>query len=347
MASLFIVSLIVLFLIWLLIKRLVLERISRHMEHINSIQRSGNLSERVPVEGEDEIASLARQFNAMMENLKEARQELLEQSYKLGRAEMAAGTLHNIRNAFNPLLNRVVRVAQRVDESPAINLHSAIAELLDGKADEERAAKLQQYATMAASELAEMHGQLHAEMTTVKQQIGDIEQMLTRQNVVGDAKPPIESVAVEEVISSALELLPVRLSERVKVVVDGNLADTAPVAAYKTNLVQVMQNLLINAAESIHSCDSPDSEIRINAERTVEEGQDLVHIVVTDKGVGLDEDATTAIFQRDYSTKPDGKGGLGLHWCANTVASMDGRMYAESEGAGTGATIHLLIPAAA
>jgi C4-dicarboxylate-specific signal transduction histidine kinase len=38
--------------------------------------------------------------------------------------------------------------------------------------------------------------------------------------------------------------------------------------------------------------------------------------------------------------------GLGLHWCANSLAGMGGRIVAESAGAGRGAQFHVLLPAA-
>jgi signal transduction histidine kinase len=35
-----------------------------------------------------------------------------------------------------------------------------------------------------------------------------------------------------------------------------------------------------------------------------------------------------------------------LHWCANAVAGMGGRISAESDGAGKGAKFHVLLPIA-
>ena len=36
----------------------------------------------------------------------------------------------------------------------------------------------------------------------------------------------------------------------------------------------------------------------------------------------------------------------GMHWCANAVAGMGGRISAESDGQGQGAEFHVLLPAA-
>jgi sensor histidine kinase regulating citrate/malate metabolism len=36
--------------------------------------------------------------------------------------------------------------------------------------------------------------------------------------------------------------------------------------------------------------------------------------------------------------------GIGLHWCANSIGALGGRIWATSEGTGRGASMHLMIP---
>ena len=66
---------------------------------------------------------------------------------------------------------------------------------------------------------------------------------------------------------------------------------------------------------------------------------------ISDNGIGIEESSLDLIFQREYSSKEDGKGGMGLHWCANAIRNMDGKIYAETGGLGQGAVIHLILPA--
>ena len=61
---------------------------------------------------------------------------------------------------------------------------------------------------------------------------------------------------------------------------------------------------------------------------------------------GIAPEAMASLFQRGFSTKQEKKGGIGLHWCANSVIAMNGKIHATSDGAGQGATFHLLLPAA-
>jgi sensor histidine kinase regulating citrate/malate metabolism len=72
----------------------------------------------------------------------------------------------------------------------------------------------------------------------------------------------------------------------------------------------------------------------------------MVRMTVSDDGAGIDKANLTNVFERGFSTKRDKTGGLGLHWSANSVAAMAGRMYAESDGPGKGARIHVLLPTA-
>jgi signal transduction histidine kinase len=72
----------------------------------------------------------------------------------------------------------------------------------------------------------------------------------------------------------------------------------------------------------------------------------MVRLIVSDTGCGFDENFGKKIFQRGFSSKQDHLSGLGLHWCANAVVGMGGRILAESRGPGQGAEFHVLLPAA-
>ena len=62
-------------------------------------------------------------------------------------------------------------------------------------------------------------------------------------------------------------------------------------------------------------------------------------------GTGIAMEQMPHLFERGFSTKTRGSG-IGLHWCANTVSAMGGRIYATSPGIGQGACLHLLLPLA-
>ena len=59
---------------------------------------------------------------------------------------------------------------------------------------------------------------------------------------------------------------------------------------------------------------------------------------------GIEQDNLERIFERSFSTKQADHSGVGLHWCANTLIAANGRIYAESQGSGQGACLHVMIP---
>jgi sensor histidine kinase regulating citrate/malate metabolism len=51
------------------------------------------------------------------------------------------------------------------------------------------------------------------------------------------------------------------------------------------------------------------------------------------------------MFEKGFSTKSrETNYGIGLHWCANAIAALGGRIWAASDGPGLGASMHLLLP---
>ncbi len=110
--------------------------------------------------------------------------------------------------------------------------------------------------------------------------------------------------------------------------------------------MQVLGRLVLNASDSIERSDARTGEIELSAAPEEGEAEEMVRITVRDTGCGFEEGVPKKLFQRGYTSKAGDPSGLGLHWCANAVASMGGRMLAESTGSGAGAQFHVIMPAA-
>ena len=79
------------------------------------------------------------------------------------------------------------------------------------------------------------------------------------------------------------------------------------------------------------------------AEIVREDEREQLHLRCKDNGVGIARDDLERVFDKGYSTKSkDTNYGIGLHWCANAIAALGGRIWAASEGPGLGASMHLL-----
>jgi two-component system NtrC family sensor kinase len=70
-----------------------------------------------------------------------------------------------------------------------------------------------------------------------------------------------------------------------------------------------------------------------------------LHLHCKDDGVGIAAANLQRVFDKDFSTKPrDTNYGIGLHWCANAIGALGGRIWAVSDGPGLGASMHLMLP---
>lgn len=118
--------------------------------------------------------------------------------------------------------------------------------------------------------------------------------------------------------------------------------DLPAIRAVADHLVQVLMNLLINAADAID--DRLDSQPRIEVS-THADGH-WVRLAVTDNGVGILPENIDKVFVEHFTTKPPGLGsGLGLSLCRSLIKAAGGDIEIESvHGVGTVVTIVLPVP---
>jgi PAS domain S-box-containing protein len=123
------------------------------------------------------------------------------------------------------------------------------------------------------------------------------------------------------------------------------------VAANRTQLVQVLTNLLVNAAQAMKGTGTvgvsagafePSNEA---AERlSIAPGRRYLTIAVADNGSGMDKATMSRIFEPFFTTKPVGQGtGLGLSVVHGIVRSWHGAIAVDS-APGQGATFTLYLP---
>jgi signal transduction histidine kinase len=180
----------------------------------------------------------------------------------------------------------------------------------------------------------------------VLSQARQVEAILSDQEKFTNIAPVAENLLVDEVIEEAAHVIPKESSAEIDFDVGGDLAKFR-VRAHRIGLLQVLGNLILNAHESIERTNASNGRISLSASDTVVDDQKMVQLTVRDTGCGFEEDVRNRIFQRGFTSKSKGRTtGLGLHWCANAVASMGGRIFADSQGEGMGAEFHVLLPAA-
>jgi CheY-like chemotaxis protein/anti-sigma regulatory factor (Ser/Thr protein kinase) len=146
---------------------------------------------------------------------------------------------------------------------------------------------------------------------------------------------------VAKVVSSALNIVQNEVRHRAAVV--RRLADGLFVLAREGQLVQVLVNLLVNAAQAIPGFDPSAHRIVVSSEIT---RNGRVEITVSDSGLGIPEQALPHVFDAFASGKRRGEGsGLGLTITKRIVESLNGSIRIESK-VGKGTTVSVELPSA-
>ncbi|WP_373500624.1 CHASE4 domain-containing protein [Desulfococcus sp.] len=338
---------VVLLVLLILLRRTVFDPVSRLTRHAIAVGAEGDLSVRLAMDRTDEIGTLAQEFDRMVGRLAETRQRLLDQSYRSGVAEMASGALHNIGNAITPLGVKLIALKQELAQAPAAEMAIAADELSDPATPADRRADLAQFVELAGTELAAVVRRASGELDAIRGQMDHVQMILADQQRFSRAERVLEPIAPLRFVDEAVQLLPENLRQFVRVEVDPGLEDAGRVRAARVALQQVVGNLLINAAESVRDSGRKEDSgrIRIHAACPDADSEAFVHLCFEDNGTGISAEHLPHLFARGFSTKNRGSG-MGLHWSANTVSAMGGRLYAESAGIGQGACFHLLLPLA-
>jgi signal transduction histidine kinase/ActR/RegA family two-component response regulator len=160
---------------------------------------------------------------------------------------------------------------------------------------------------------------------------------LSRMESEEDLKP----VDARNAVDAALKLGFDDVRHRARV--QRHFSEVPRVFGNETRLVQVMLNLVTNAAQSIAPGSPDDNQITVEVKLAETEGE--VEIIVTDTGIGISEDHLPKVFEPFFTTKPAGEGtGLGLSICHRLIHAMGGRIQVTSEeGRGSRFSVFLAI----
>jgi two-component system NtrC family sensor kinase len=332
--------------IWFLLRSAILRPLEKLTRHLNKIRKSGDLEANFDTARNDEIGALSDQFDKLTSEVHEARKALLDQSFKAGKADTAAEVLHNIRNAMTPLINGIERLTRSCAVGDTLRIAEVTKELADPNCPPERAGKLLQYVDASFQRMAEVRVSAAEDLKLVSSQARQVEAIVSDQEKFANVAPVAEDIPVDEVLSEAAHVIPKDDERAVEIDIAGDL-DGFSVHAHRVGLLQVMGNLILNAYESIQRDKKNPGEISLSASADVLENKPMIRVTIRDNGNGFCSKVGPRIFERGFTSKPGGKSnGLGLHWCANAVTSMGGRIFAESAGQGEGAEFHVLLPAA-
>lgn len=149
-------------------------------------------------------------------------------------------------------------------------------------------------------------------------------------------------VDVRAVVESALSMCAHELRNRTAIRVE--ISDVPLALADESRLVQVLVNLIMNAAQAFDSADPERNQVTVTASCQID---GRIQIAVSDNGPGIPAELQRRIFDPFFSTKPASHGtGLGLSVSRNIMETLGGDLVHKSEPGG-GAEFRVLVPAAA
>lgn len=154
-----------------------------------------------------------------------------------------------------------------------------------------------------------------------------------------DERPVPARMDVRRVVEAALRIAAPQVQSRAKLVVD--LHDVPPVIGVERRLMQVVVNLVVNAAQALPVGRISENQVCVST-RVAEDGAAV--IAVRDSGEGVPAKMKRQIFEPLFTTKPDGTG-LGLSISQYIVASLGGSISVD-DAAPHGAIFSVHLPAA-
>jgi PAS domain S-box-containing protein len=163
---------------------------------------------------------------------------------------------------------------------------------------------------------------------------------LLKLSKVGRTVDTAEDVDVGEVTANVLELIYSSYAQKqVQIIVADNLPT---VRVNRTRMVEVVQNLLVNAMKFLGEQSLPQIEIGFGG---MDETTHHPIIFVRDNGIGIEPRYHSQIFGLFNRLNPEMDGtGVGLTLVKRIVEMYGGRIWVQSEGAKRGTTFYFTLP---
>lgn len=262
-----------------------------------------------------------------------------------GMAEVATGVLHNVGNALCSVRTSSAVIAGRAKAS-AVGKLGRLCGLLDEQQDlgaffsSNKGRATVDFLRGLRDSLGDDREAVLGELQSLLDAVDHITSVVSSQNQLARASAQLETLQAPQLVASS-EALVRSTYEELGVQLETRGAAGVTVVVDRHRIVQVVTNLLRNAAQAVRDAGIGDG--RVVLQQAVE-GEDWV-VTVTDNGVGFSAEVGSRIFQHGFTTKDDGNG-FGLHDSANICRSLGGTLSARSDGPGCGASFEMRLPAA-
>ena len=283
---------------------------------------SGDISQKVNIQSDDEIGRLASTFNTMTDELTIARQRmeewtqtLEEEVYKQTRVIKQTQDKLIQAEKMAPLGRVTADIAHEI-RNPLTALGGFGRRLLKSATSKNQ----KKYAEVIVSE-----------SDRLEQVLKDV--LIYSKNVRTD----FEKDSVNGIIAKSIDLYQ-NICEEQTIAVKAQYNTDLPVLLQKDQVQQAANNLITNAIDAM----SDGGTLTISTELEKANHIEYVAVNVQDTGKGIPADKLPLVFEPFFTTKRIGQGtGLGLSICKKIVEEHGGFIKAKN---GTGLTISMFFP---
>jgi signal transduction histidine kinase len=295
--------------------------------------------------------SLEQRVQGRTRELEQAQAELVTSARNAGRAEIANNVLHNVGNVLNSINVSASTVRRTIANSKLAGLSRAVTLINEHEHDLARFFETDSRGKALVTYLNEVVRALEAEQ---QEALGDLDRLTssvdhityvvaTQQSHAGPSSV-LETARPEEMVEEALRLSADRIL-RCAVTVVRRYGDVPATALDKQRLLQILVNLIGNAAQAMELVTGPERQLTVATALVpnINGNGARLRISVQDQGEGIAPENLKQIFAHGFTTRKHGHG-FGLHSSALAAMEMGGKLTVQSDGLGCGAVFTLELP---
>lgn len=298
--------------------------------------------------GNDSIEACFADVTAMVEAEVRLRESLLAQALQDGKIEIVTNVLHDIGNAVTGLGTRAARVMAE-SNWPELDRFRQLQQFLDQNRESletalgpAKGAALIEFGQALFDALTKRQAGGRESATFFTNTVRHVQEILNLQRSVvsGGSGSKTSSLAVRDLIENALAIQHGGLEKRgIKTIVD-TPAGLPALKADRTRILQVLINLIKNAAEAFDDC-PPANDRKLQISTSVRDN--VLEITFEDNASGFPPGDSETFFRRGESGKIQGSG-FGLPHARSIIESHCGSLTLDSPGVGQGARATLRLP---
>ena len=277
----------------------------------------------------------AHDLLATTEKLKGAQQQLVGLAHQAGMGEATVHFLHNVGNTLSSMNTSTHMVQDLLNNLPAMELVEKVVHLLEENGEDPFSLQPQRRQAVINAmkgihvSLSDLQNSLKGEMTDLTDGVARIRATLAaQQEHIESQRLDVfrEEVELNAFIENLLNRLHTTLTEH-GITVERDFGPISRIQVQKFKLERVLTHLIENALVSL-SEDMNHSARHLGIHTAPL--PDGVRISVVNNGPAIPQPLLKRIFGYGFTTREKARG-FGLHYCANALGSMNGRIYAESD----------------